>query len=157
MYAGSIMRSLQRRGLSRETAEDLTQETFLRVLVAAPRDQVQSYNPRAYLFQVARNLMIDVMRHDKAVQWSSLDGDTGPAIADPAPLTETIVYDRERLELVAATLAELPAPVRRAFELHRLQGMSLARVGQEMGISTTRSWELIQTAYRALRAALREA
>lgn len=156
-YASEITRSLRRRGLSAETAADLTQDTFVRVLGSATRLPGEGGNPRAYLHQVSRNLAIDLKRRERLVPHVEMSEDVLEAIADPAPSAETVVYDRQRLEIVERALAELPERTRLAFEQHRLGDRTLVDVAAELGLSTTRTWGLIREAYGHIRSRLQEA
>lgn len=133
--------------MDRETAADITQDTFVKVLASPPADTAKSHNPKAYLYQAARNLGIDHHRHECLLVRVDLSDEDFAAIADPSPSSETIVYDRQRLKLVEAALAELPRRVREAFELHRLGGHTISEVARQLDMSTTRTWVLIRDAY----------
>ncbi|MGV1873171.1 sigma-70 family RNA polymerase sigma factor [Agrobacterium rosae] len=147
-HANGIARSLRRRGLSEETAADITQDTFLRVLLVPPAENVSNSNPAAYLYQVSRNLGINHQRRECLMDTVDLGDESVTNIVDPSPLPDTVVYDRQRLRLTEEALAELPERARRAFELHRLGERTISDVGQEVGLSTSRTWALIRDAYR---------
>lgn len=146
-HAKGIAESLRRKGMDRETAADLTQDTFLKVLASPPMTAAKSHNPKAYLYQAARNLGIDHYRHERLFVRLDLSDEDFAAIADPTPSAETLVYDRQKLRLVEAALAELPRRVREAFELHRMGGLTIAEVAKRLDMSTTRTWALIRDAY----------
>jgi len=154
-HASEINRFLRRRGHTAETAADLTQDAFARLLTASPGGSLD--NPRAYLHQVARNLSIDFNRRERRFAQADLTEDEFLALADPHPLQEQQVYDRQRLLLVERALAELPARTRFAFEAHRLGEKTIAGIAEEIGLSQTRTWILIRDAYRHLRRRLNEA
>ncbi len=146
-HAKDITRSLRRGGLNAETADDITQDTFVRVLSKPPAATASKNNPAAYLFQVARNLRIDHERRERLVKWIELPALDLAAIVDPAPSPETTTYDRQRLELTLAALAELPERTRKAFEMHRMNEMTIAEVAAQLGLSVSRTWALIRDAY----------
>ena len=50
---------------------------------------------------------------------------------------ETIFKGRQQLQKINQVLAEMPAKRRRAFVLHRLEGLSVAEVGRRLGIGRT--------------------
>lgn len=152
-HAQELKRSLRRRGLSDDTAADLTQDTFVRVLTAAPS---RADNPRAYLFQVSRNLATDFERRTLASPFLSIADDIAETVADPRPSAEKILYDKQRLAASQAALAELPERARRAFVLHRLEGLSISEIGPLIGLSTTQTWSIIRDAYRHVRDRLKE-
>jgi RNA polymerase sigma-70 factor (ECF subfamily) len=104
-------------------------------------------NPAAYLFRVARNLSIDHLRRERLLNRVDLCPDGFAAILDPSPSQEVVVYDRQKLALTAAALAELPEKTRRAFELHRMEEMTVAEVAAELGLSRSRVWALVRDAY----------
>lgn len=153
-HSGDIAKSLRRRGLSEETAADLTQDTFLRVLISPPGESVTIHNPAAYLFRIARNLGIDHVRRERHLPRADLPPDDFAAIVDVGPSPETAVYDRQKLALTAAALSELPERTRRAFEMHRLDEMTIAAVAAELDLSPSRTWSLIRDAYEHIDARL---
>ncbi|PZQ48167.1 MAG: RNA polymerase subunit sigma-24 [Rhodovulum sulfidophilum] len=158
-HAAGVARSLRRAGLSPETAEDLTQDAFLRVLLRAPAapGPGATFNPVGYLYAVARNLRADHARRTRRDPRVALSEAAFANIADPAPGAETVVYDRQRLALVEAALAELPPRTRHAFEAHRLGERTIAEVAAELDLSVGRTWALIRDAYAHLRRRLDEA
>jgi RNA polymerase sigma-70 factor (ECF subfamily) len=77
------------------TAEDLTQDTFVKLFMAPPDSTVK--NPRAWIFQAAHNLAIDTLRK---VQPTNIDD---IALASPEH-TDSIVIKTD-LERAIATLS----------------------------------------------------
>jgi RNA polymerase sigma factor (sigma-70 family) len=149
-HAGGIARALHRRGINEETAADLTQDTFVRVITRPPHEAAQNYNPQAYLYQAARNLSINHQRREALIETVNLDDEQALNVADPSPSPERIVQSRQSLIQTHQALGELPERTRRAFEMHRLGERTIAEVAEELGISTTRAWALIRDAYRHL-------
>lgn len=153
-HARDIALSLRRRGISEDIAADLTQDTFVRILTSPRATIAGASNPAGYLFRVARNLCIDHQRRERLIAYVDLAPHDFAAIIDPSPSSETIVYDRQRLELTRAALAELPERTRKAFEMHRMDEMTIAAVAAELGLSISRVWSLIQDAYEQIDARL---
>ncbi|WP_208856216.1 MULTISPECIES: sigma-70 family RNA polymerase sigma factor [Brucella] len=149
-HAKGMARFLHRRGINQETAVDLTQDTFLRVIATPPRDGMQNNNPKAYLYQAARNLGINHQKREALIEITSLDDEDAVKLADPAPSAERIVCSKQCLVQTYQALSELPERTRLAFEMHRLGERTIAEVAEELGISTTRAWTLIRDAYRHL-------
>ncbi|MGV1793354.1 RNA polymerase sigma factor [Rhizobium sp. A37_96] len=156
-HAKEVVRFLCRRGMNRETAHDLTQDAFVRLLSYNGRPDRGQGNPRALLFHVARNLSIDFYRRERLVQYADLTDEEFLAIPDLSPSVETIVYDQQRLAITAAALAELPERTRLAFELHRLGDMTINEVAEQLELSSTRTWALIREAYHHIRQRLQAA
>lgn len=144
------MRSLRRRGIAEDAAADLTQDTFLRVLLRPPAKAMETHNPQGYLYQAARNLSINHQRRSALIETVNLDDKQVLNLADPTPSPERVVQSRQTLQQTYDALNELPARTRRAYEMHRLGERTIAEVAEELGISTTRAWTLIRDAYRYL-------
>jgi len=132
-YQNRLYRYLLRLVREPATAEDLFQQTWVRVA-----EKIRRYDSRrsfeAWLFAVARNLAIDHLRRLKP---ESLDepapGDpTGaPAVAglrsaDPPPLEGILA--RERAGRLAAALGELPVIYREVLSLRFEEEMKLEEV-----------------------------
>lgn len=84
-HAKEIARALRRRGLAEDVAADLTQDTFLRVMASPPGEATQNHNPRAYLFEVSRNLSINYHRRQAIDPTVYVDEDDMIRVADPRP------------------------------------------------------------------------
>jgi RNA polymerase sigma factor (sigma-70 family) len=156
LHAESVASALRRRGIDRDTADDLTQDTFLRMLGSTPTES-PVVNLRAYLFRVSRNLMLDHLRRNASNPVRAADPSELSRVADLAAGADRQLSDRERLEIALAVLEQMPPRQRRVFELHRIEGMTLTAVAEDLGISTTRTWELVHDAYRQIKARLDEA
>lgn len=154
LHAGELVRFLRRRGVSEDTAADLTQDAFVRLLVANPLSD--NDNARAYLFRISRNLLIDHQRRQRVAPFQEVADEAVIAVADARPSAETVIYDQQRLAIVAAALAELPERSRKAFLLHRLAERTLTEIGPEVGLSTTQTWTVIRDAYRHIRHRLKD-
>lgn len=153
-HAQELRGFLRGRGVGDETAADLTQDSFVRMMTAKPSSE-QS-NPRAYLFRVSRNLLIDHRRHESIAPFDCVSEHKVLTVADPRPLAEKVLYDKQRLVLSDSALSELPDRTRKAFELYRLEEMTIAEVAERIGLSTTRTWALIRDAYRHIRTRLQD-
>lgn len=136
--------------MTEDAAADITQDTFLRVIAKPPVDNAQNHNPKAYLYQVSRNLGVNHQKREALIETIALDDEEAVNIVDPAPSPEKVVYSRQCLVQTHQALAELPERTRQAFEMHRLGERTIAEVAEELGISTTRAWSLIREAYRHL-------
>jgi RNA polymerase sigma-70 factor, ECF subfamily len=107
----------------RETAEDVLQETFVRVYAAAPRYRPES-RARAWVLTITRHLALDVVRRRTREPVSGV-ADRGAAwTAGP---------DGIRLD-VANALLQLAAVDRQIVVLHDLGGLTHAEVADELGL-----------------------
>src|SRR6266849_1063337 len=128
---------------NKERAEDFFQETWIRVLERGHQYDGKS-KFEAWLFSIARHLVIDWQRQKKA---QSLDALTNPdegtplefADDDPSPLH--LVLSRESDETVQASLGKLPAIYREVLLLRFQEELGLAEVATVLSapISTVKS------------------
>lgn len=136
-----------RQGAQEATAEDLTQDVFLRVLQSMDRYR-ESGRLDAYLLRIARNLWIDHRRRLR----------TGPAgesfldLADPAPAEPAALADRsDRAALLRAELARCEPATRELLELAVLQRLPYQEVGMILGIPLGTVKSRVHYALRRLR------
>lgn len=133
-------------------SQDLVQQTFERVLERSyAGDQV--VNPRALLFEVARNLLIDRHRQAQIRRHESDDvlrEHSGPAAAEP----EAMYAGNQRVVLLVAAIEALPPRCRKAFIRHKIDGLSHAEVACEMGVSLNMVERHVMLAVAACRKAL---
>jgi RNA polymerase sigma factor (sigma-70 family) len=153
-----LVRFLTARLRSATAAEDLVQDLYLRVASLELSEPVD--NPSAYLYRLASNLMLDRLRSDRRAgardaSWLQTKRVEmgGESVADE-PSPEQAVYGRQRLGLAAQAIAELPPKTRRAFELHKLQGLTQEETAQELGVSRKTVEKQISTALQRLLAKL---
>ncbi|MBH1833244.1 RNA polymerase sigma factor [Stenotrophomonas muris] len=117
----------------RSDADDVVQETWLRVIKVAASGLLR--NGRAYLYRVAHNLIADHYRQRQRRREEALDDAQLHALADPAPLPEQHLLDAEQLRHLDAIIAALPPRSRQVFLLARVEQMALAEIGRRLGIS----------------------
>lgn len=149
-HAREIDRFLRRRGHTVESAADLTQDAFVKILMSGGGQKIE--NPRAYLHQIARNLSVDAERRERRLPRAEIPEYEMAAIADTSPLPDTIVSDRQLLMIAEEFLARLPERTRYAFEAHRMGEKTISEIAAELDLSTTRTWTLIRNSYDQLRA-----
>jgi len=154
-----LLRFLIARTGDASEADDILQDVWIKVRAPTGRPIA---NGRAYLYRIAHNLVIDRLRERqrrmrRERRWT--DERTGHTdvvaeAADPANSAEDEMLAREEVALLASALATLPDGARRAFELHKLNGLSHAEVAQHMGISKSGVEKHMAVAMKYLRRAL---
>jgi RNA polymerase sigma-70 factor (ECF subfamily) len=151
-----LLRFLRARTGDPAEAEDIVQELWLR-LRTQPVGPVS--NGRAYLFQMANNLVLDRVRERQRRarrdrQWSESvqlqDGGSGE-VAAPDPAPDDALIEQEQLRQLAAAVDALPEGARRAFWLHKIEGASHADVAARLGISRSGVEKHIALAMKHLR------
>ena len=131
-----LLQFLAHRVDSLETAADLFQEAFIRLMNTRGKTSID--NPRAFLFRVASNLAIDHLRSRSLRRDHELASETLPAdAAQNTPSVEQIVMSEQQFERLILALSELPPKCRAVFVLLRLRQCSYAEVERELGISQT--------------------
>jgi RNA polymerase sigma-70 factor (ECF subfamily) len=117
----------------RELAEDLFQETWIRVLERGHQFN-DKYAFSTWLFAIAHNLAIDRLRHKQPASLDSLLTETSndDTPFDVAATGRASAFDvtlqRERNEQIVAGMQHLPAEYREALVLRFQEGMSLAEI-----------------------------
>jgi len=134
-----LLRFIRRRVADSGDADDILQDV-LEELVEAYRLPTPIEQVGAWLFQVARNRIIDRFRKRRPQPLSELAGaDGAAALDDLLPATDTgpeAAYARRVLvDELEAALEELPAPQRAAFLAHELEGRSFKDMAAESGLS----------------------
>ena len=118
----SVFRYVMRKTKDSGRAEDITQESFLR-LFRHLKEERPLNNPKAWLFTVANNLAIDASRRDSHIQdldeatWDKIE-DSRLATADPEKLT----LERERMDRLRSAVLSLTDLERECLHL-RAEGL----------------------------------
>jgi RNA polymerase sigma-70 factor (ECF subfamily) len=145
-----VYRAVCRRARTPAEAEDLTQDVFIRAIRAlgSYRDDEASY--RAYLFRIARNLVIDRWRARPA---STAGYQDLPDLADPAAGPEAAAIARDERSRLLAALDRLPDSYSDVLRLRILGDRTAAEVGEIRGQSAN---AIRQLQFRAIAALRRE-
>ena len=131
-YAPALLRFAARMLCDRESAEEVTQEVFVKVISRA-----HQYDGRAevssWLFAIAANACRDRRRRDRRAPVVPLD-----AIADLPARSEGVesrLVGRERRDAVRRALDSLSEEQREALVLARYHGLPYAEIARVLGIS----------------------
>lgn len=137
------------RGMSREDAEDLLQDLYVKIASGEPGPIGQ---PKAYLYRMANNLAHDRrraeasrIRRDRA--WTSAQGSEG---ADRRINPEELLQARDYLRRVDAVLDELPERTSSIFRRFRIEGESQKAIANSLDISLSAVEKHLQRAYRVV-------
>src|SRR5262249_14279116 len=120
------------------TAEELTQEVFVRVWRSAASFQPARGRVSTWLLRIAHNLALNELRRRQSqpVVAPDMDWDAASAgLADTSDESNPVLAAgmHERAEAVRHALAQLPAPQRRAIELAFFGGLSQTEVAAAQG------------------------
>jgi RNA polymerase sigma-70 factor (ECF subfamily) len=132
-----VFRYLLRKTHNAGRAEDLTQETFLR-LCRHLLDNKTLENPKAWLFTVANNLAIDVARSDghsidlDEKNWREIEESRSSMQSDP----ESILIQNERLDRLQLAVLNLTPLQRECLHL-RADGLRYREIAELLAISVS--------------------
>src|SRR5271168_4070467 len=134
-YQHRLLRYLVYLTGNRELAEDLFQETWIRVL-----ERGHQYDGRhefsTWLYAVARNLTIDYLRKKSPVSLDGLMEDEDHAPIEPAdtrPTAWELVAQHEQAKHINAALVGIPAEYREAIVLRFQDGLALEEIATVTG------------------------
>ncbi|MBK5001676.1 RNA polymerase sigma factor [Pseudomonas sp. S31] len=144
-----IQEYLDRRLRCKDTAADLTQDTFIRLSEQLGRSRIE--NVRAYLFSSARNLFIDYTRRQQHRKSESLDSDEANAVAQPSATLEQAAIANQQLAVLNNVIQNMPAPCREVFLMVRVEGMTYADIGARLGISPKTAYSRMVKALELLK------
>lgn len=140
----------RRWGAQAELAEDLRQETLLRVQQGLP-GLADSERLGPWVARIARNVWIDHLRARRLEQGLPADDEAVPAAlrSAPAEVEDVEAFVASWLPLMVAGLDE---PHRTALQRVELEGWSQQRLARELGLSPSGARTRVQRARKALRA-----
>lgn len=127
----SLIRFLATRLRSVQEAQEVAQEAYVRLLTLEDSGAVSFL--RAFLFKTAANLAVDRLRSRNRWQQTVDAGLCDEVRETAAPDRE--VSSAQEVEIIGRLIGELPPKCRRAFLLHRIDGLEFAEIAQQMGLS----------------------
>ncbi|MEO6361625.1 MAG: sigma-70 family RNA polymerase sigma factor [Caldimonas sp.] len=140
-------------------ADEVFQDTWLRVVHSRQRWQPQGATFRTWLFTLAHHRVVDLLRRSgREISVDAFESDDGepwqpdtsaagaawqhwPAPAGSAPQGEELAFWRRAGEKLLDCLEQLPLPQRSAFLLHHDDGLALDEVAHalEVGFETAKT------------------
>jgi RNA polymerase sigma-70 factor (ECF subfamily) len=130
-HADRVYRLAYRLSGNQHDAEDLTQETFIRVFRS-----VQNYQPgtfEGWLHRITTNLFLDMVRRRGRIRIEALPEDYDRVPADE-PTPEEIYHDSHLRPDLQAALDALPPEFRAAVVLCDIEGLSYEEIGATLGV-----------------------
>ena len=147
-HADRVYRLAYRLSGSQHDAEDLTQETFIRVFRS-----VQNYQPgtfEGWLHRITTNLFLDMVRRRSRIRMEALPEDYDRVPADE-PNPEQIYHDSRLGPDLQAALDSLPPEFRAAVVLCDIEGLSYEEIGATLGVKLGTVRSRIHRGRQALR------
>jgi RNA polymerase sigma-70 factor (ECF subfamily) len=145
-----LYRYLARAGLRPEEAEEIAQETFLR-LFKHLLERGQDENLRGWIFRVAHNLALDQRRDRNRLMTKSLEegAKLSDLFTDPAQDPEQLLIGKERMAGIDRAIRSLPHRQWQCLSL-RLKGFGYREIGEILGIGVSAVAESLRRAVEKL-------
>ena len=147
-HADRVYRLAYRLSGNQHDAEDLTQETFIRVFRS-----VQNYQPgtfEGWLHRITTNLFLDMVRRRGRIRMEALPEDYDRVPADE-PDPEQIYHDSHLGADLQAALDSLPPEFRAAVVLCDIEGLSYEEIGATLDVKLGTVRSRIHRGRQALR------
>jgi RNA polymerase sigma factor (sigma-70 family) len=129
-HNAALLRFVAARLGSEQEAKEIAQEAYVRLL-RLDHPETISYL-RAFLFKTAANLAVDRLRaRTRQPPMRSME-ESEFAVFHLSP--DRQIEGEQSIAILRGALAELPEKCRRAFVLHRLDGLSRQEIGARLGI-----------------------
>ena len=123
----------------KEDAEDVTQETYLRLWRSLP--DYRGASAKSYIFRIARNIAIDFIRKkNKSFELDTViltdEGEIERDIADPDPdiRPDEAFLRKLTIETVRGCIDSLPIPMRELIVMRDMDGLSYSEIAEILGI-----------------------
>lgn len=128
-YLEEIQRYVYYRVANRFDAEDLTETVFLKAWEALPYARSTIENPRAWLYRIAHNIVVDHYRTSRPTAEipSRLRNDGNPSL-------EHQIQDRNEQQQLAAIIQSLDGTLQQVIVCRFISELSHAETAQIMGI-----------------------
>ena len=142
-----LCRYLVSLGLGRTEAEDVAQESFLRLCQrSGTKDPA---NVRPWIFRVAHNLARDEHRRRKRRPAAGSEDEAAFDHADQRPSPEQNLLQREQDTRLKTALAQLPEEQRQCLHL-RAEGLRYREIAEVLDVGTSTVSERVQKALQSL-------
>ncbi len=133
-YRESIFQLYVQRTGSRDDADDLLQETFVKVYL-----KLDSYNPKftfgQWVYTIARNTFIDYTRKRRDdISIDSLTGGSGMTPSAEAPTPEESYINSQQRTQLDQYMAKMTPRYRRLIELRFFKDYSYEEIAKELGL-----------------------
>jgi RNA polymerase sigma-70 factor (ECF subfamily) len=140
-------------------AEDITQETFLKVWKHIKKYSKESARFKTWLTRILRNTAIDFLRKKRPVLFSAFDTEEGgnvlfDQLADTTPLADEVFLKTEETEALAGAISKLAPLYREVVLLYHGNDLSLEEVGDILGVPANTAKSRYRRAVHQLEALL---
>ena len=150
----ALVAFLRRRTANEADAEEMAQESYIRLLGYGYGDSRPPAVWRSLLYRIAANLAVSHFRTRVNRQTDGQQDVDDLELASESPSQERMVAAQQELLLVRKALAALPPKCRKVFMLSRAHHKSYPEIAQSCGISVKMVEKYMSKALGALRLAV---
>jgi RNA polymerase sigma-70 factor (ECF subfamily) len=144
----ALMQFLQHNWRNRSDIADLRQDIYVCVYEAACNEIPRI--PKAFVFAVARSLLIKRLRREQIIPFEAVSDFDALGAASEIPAQDSAVIARDELRRLQIALDKLPPRCREAFIFRKIDGLSLREISVRMGIAEITVRHHLKEAVRAL-------
>jgi RNA polymerase sigma-70 factor, ECF subfamily len=131
-YAPRVKSMLMRIGTSREVAEEIAQEVLLTVWLKAAYYDPDRSGPQAWIYTMARNLLIDRYRGDRRAM--RLRAHYHVLESNEAPVPDDLLNAAERERKLLIALGQLSEAQKRVLQLSFVEGCAHGKIAEVLGL-----------------------
>jgi len=116
-----------------EDVNDVIQHSYARLFRLRDRESVG--NPKAFLFQAARNAVCDFYRRRDVVSFEHLSEESALKTRDSSPTADVTASLKDEIEYLMSAIDQLPERCSVVVRLRVSRGFSIKEIAAELGIS----------------------
>lgn len=144
---GTLLRNFLRRQFPTiSDAEDVVQESFLRVWKARPCGSPAAI--RGFLFTTAKRIALDILRRRRCGPFVPVEPREMEWIVDERCSTPDLVNHREEVALLAEAVSKLPLRSQTVLRYARLEGASVRETAARLGIGESTAERHVRSGVR---------
>ena len=151
-YIAKIYRFVYLKVSSEEIAQDLCSETFVKGWKTYKTQKID--NIQAFLYKIARNLVIDHYRRSGRVGFVPIED---VSIIDPSPSIEERVAISSDIDRVKVSLADLKEDYQNVIVWHYLDDLPISKVAKMLDKTEDATRVMLHRALKSLKNNIREA
>ncbi|HEU0190798.1 MAG TPA: RNA polymerase sigma factor SigE [Mycobacterium sp.] len=148
-HADRVYRLAYRLAGNQHDAEDLTQETFIRVFRSVHKYQPGTFE--GWLHRITTNLFLDMVRRRARIRMEALPDEMLMRVPGDQPDPQQVYHDARLDPDLQAALDSLPPEFRAAVVLCDIEGLSYEEIGATLGVKMGTVRSRIHRGRQALR------
>ncbi len=151
-HEAEVRNRLRRGSLSRAEIDDIVQEAYSRLMHIENVGAIS--NPRAYFWQVTRNVLLEQLRRSRIVRIDTVAEMESLGTQDDGPGQESVLISKQELGKLQRLIDALPDTCRKIFIKRKIEQTSQKEIAVEMGMTVSaveaqirRGFKLISNAW----------